>query len=543
MVSIQTGGRIMCGTREKQRNIRWSVFIPCFLVIGGAALLGVVNNSWLTAVTSAVFGWSLENFGWLYQWVALGTLILITLLAFSPVGKIRFGGPQAKAKFSFGAWFAMTLTGGIATGLITYGVNKPIIYYGNIYKELDGFGIAPYSQEAAFFALGRCFYNWTFIPYAMYALSGVIIAYMYYNRKKELSVAASLTPLFGQRVTQGFWRAAIDTLSVLAIALGLAASLGAGLALVGTGLTAAYGIQQGPAVWFILTAIITATFTIASVMGIDRGIKWLANMTTKIFYLLLFALVIIGPTVYILNMANVGLGYWLDRFWTWGLDPYIAGGKPLVTWWTMYDWAIWIAYAPLMGIFFAIIAYGRTIKQFLLINWVLPAVFGFVWFSVWGGTALKWQIDGVVNIVKSIQDGGAVSGIWYFLQAIPMGKILVPVIIITLIAAFSTTADTMSTTIAALCTEGAKHDEEPALWQKVVWGVSIGAIAAIMVAFGGGEQGVDGVKYLAACGGFVVLAIFILQIAAAVKVFFLEKETKKEMVDSEDLVETENGEN
>lgn len=82
--------------------------------------------------------------------MALGTLILITLLAFSPVGKIRFGGPQAKAKFSFGAWFAMTLTGGIATGLITYGVNEPIIYYGNIYKELDGFGIAPYSQEAAF---------------------------------------------------------------------------------------------------------------------------------------------------------------------------------------------------------------------------------------------------------------------------------------------------------------------------------------------------------------------------------------------------------
>lgn len=539
---IQNGGRIMCSTRDNQRNVRWSVFIPCFLVIGGAALLGVVNNSWLTTVTSAVFGWSLENFGWLYQWVALGTLILITLLAFSPVGKIRFGGPHAKAKFSFGAWFAMTLTGGIATGLITYGVNEPIIYYGNIYKELDGFGIAPYSQDAAFFALGRCFYNWTFIPYAMYALSGVIIAYMYYNRKKELSVAASLTPLFGERVTQGFWRAAIDTLSVLAIALGLAASLGAGLALAGTGLTAAYGIQQGPAVWFILTAIITATFTVASVMGIDRGIKWLANMTTKIFYLLLFALVIIGPTVYILNMANVGLGYWLDRFWTWGLDPYIAGGKPLVTWWTMYDWAIWIAYAPLMGIFFAIIAYGRTIKQFLLINWVLPAVFGFVWFSVWGGTALKWQMDGVVDIVKSIQDGGAVSGIWYFLQAIPMGKILVPVIIITLIAAFSTTADTMSTTIAALCTEGAKHDEEPALWQKVVWGVSIGAIAAIMVAFGGGEQGVDGVKYLAACGGFVVLAIFILQVAAAVKVFFLEKETKKEMVDSEDLVETENRE-
>lgn len=116
-----------------------------------AAILGVVNNAWLTKVTSAIFGWSLETFGWLYQWVALGTLLLITILAFSPLGKIRFGGPHAKAKFSFGAWFAMTLTGGIATGLITYGVNEPIIYLGNIYGELEGSGIEPYSQEAVFF--------------------------------------------------------------------------------------------------------------------------------------------------------------------------------------------------------------------------------------------------------------------------------------------------------------------------------------------------------------------------------------------------------
>ena len=87
----------------------------------------------------------------------------------------------------------------------------------------------------------------------------------------------------------------------------------------------------------------------------------------------------------------------------------------------------------------------------------------------------------------------------------------------------------MSTTISALCTQGARHDEEPAIWQKIVWGVSIGLIACIMVAFGGGAQGVDGVKYLAACGGFVVLIIFILQVAAAIKVFFFDKETRKDI--------------
>ena len=44
--------------------------------------------------------------------------------------------------------------------------------------------------------------------------------------------------------------------------------------------------------------------------------------------------------------------------------------------------------------------------------------------------------------------------------------------------------------------------------------------------------------YLAACGGFVVLAIFVLQVAAAIKVFFLDPETKKDIVDSVDQVET-----
>lgn len=528
-------------SEEKTTNkpTRWNVFIPCFLVIGGAAILGIVNNEWLTTVTKGIFTWSLGSFGWLYQVVSMVTLVVVALMAFSKIGKIRLGGPGAKSKYSFGSWFAMTLTGGIATGLITYGVNEVLIYYGNIYGELDGYGVQAFTNEASYFAMGRCFYNWTIVPYAMYALSGVIIAYLYFNRKQELSVSASLTPLFGPKVTQGFWKALIDILSVLAIALGLASSLGAGLALIGTGLSSAYGIAQGPIVWIVLTVIITVTFTVASVLGVDKGIKWLAGFTSKIFYILLIVLFIIGPTVYILNMANVGLGYWLDRFWTWGFDPSTVGGSALVTWWTMYDWAIWIAYAPLMGIFFAIIAYGRTIRQFLVINWLMPSAFGFVWFSVWGSTALDWQISGKADIISAIQQNGAVAGIWEFLKQLPLGTILIPLIILTLIAAFSTTADTMSTTIAALCTEGARHDEEPALWQKVVWGVSIGAIACIMVAFGGGSQGVDGVKYLAACGGFVVLAIFILQLAATIKVFFFDAETKKDMVDSENLVDSE----
>lgn len=508
---------------EQSKNVRWSVFVPSFLIIGGGALLGIVNNELLTSICSNIFGWSLKSFGWLYQWAAIVCLVLCVLLTFTKLGKIRLGGKDARAKYSFASWFAMTLTGGIATGCITYGANEIMIYFGNIYGELDALGIEPLSNEAAFFGMGRVFYNWTFIPYAMYALAGCLMAYVYFNKKEELSVSASLVPLFGPKVKTGIFRTVIDTLSIIALGFGLSSGLGAGLTLIGTGLEAAYGIKQSPIVWFILFVIITATFTIASITGLDKGIKWLADGTSKIFYVLLIFLLVVGPTLYILNMTNVGLGYWMDNFWTWGFDPYTVGGEALVTWWTMYDWSAWIAYAPLMAVFFAMISYGRTIRQFMVVNWIMPSVFGIIWFGVWSGTALNWQTTGAADLIGAIQNGSAISALWAFLEKIPLSFIIIPLIIITLIAAFSTTADTMSTTISQVCTVGSSFNKEPANWQKIVWGVSIGLIAVVMVIFGGGAQGVDGVKYLSGVGGFCVFPVFLLQIASTIKTFFVDK--------------------
>ncbi len=105
---------------------------------------------------------------------------------------------------------------------------------------------------------------------------------------------------------------------------------------------------------------------------------------------------------------------WLQNFWGVGLDPSDVGGEALVMWWTLYDWAIWIAYAPLMGIFLAVISYGRTIREFMVINWIMPSVFGLLWFGVWGSTAIYWQQNGELDLVGTITKSGAVSGLWAF---------------------------------------------------------------------------------------------------------------------------------
>ena len=82
----------------------------------------------------------------------------------------------------------------------------------------------------------QVFYNWTFVPYAMYAVSGLLIAYMYFNKKEKLSVISTLKPLLGKKAEHPAVMNTVDTLCSLAITLGMASGLGTGLALIISGL-------------------------------------------------------------------------------------------------------------------------------------------------------------------------------------------------------------------------------------------------------------------------------------------------------------------
>ena len=119
-----------------------------------ARILGVVNNAWLTKVTSAIFGWSLETFGWLYQWVALGTLLLITNLGIFSPGQDSLRRAPCQGKI-----FLWRL---VCHDAYRWNCNWPHYlwcqwtyhYLGNIYGELEGSGIEPYSQVSCLFFHG-----------------------------------------------------------------------------------------------------------------------------------------------------------------------------------------------------------------------------------------------------------------------------------------------------------------------------------------------------------------------------------------------------
>lgn len=508
----------------KKNDIRWDVFIPGIILFGIAAIVGITNNKALTASSQAFFNWSLDSFGWLYQYVVMGSTILVAIIALSKVGNIRLGGKDAKPKYPFWTWFAMTLTGGVATGIVTWGVNEPVIYYGNVWGELDQLGIQPFSPEAARFAMGRSFYNWTFMPYAIYALCGILVAYLYYNKKQRLNVTATLKPVFGRRITKGVLAAIIDCLSMLALGVGICSGLTMCITLVMTGLRT-YGVQDNLGLFIIIGILLIVLFTFSSYIGMDKGLKTLGSLNAWFYYGLLVLLLVTGPVLFIARNSTAGLAEWFNNFWRWGLDPIDIGGTALTRSWTLFDWSCWIAYAPVTGIFLAMMSRGRTIREFLIVNWILPSVFGLVWFSIWGNSAIMMQMTGRADLVAALNDGGAVMALWEFLKHLPfgIGILVIPVNIFIVVISFVTAADATLTNVGSMCVKNVPIGSEPPKQVKVLWGVVIGTVAIIMAAFGGGAQGVDGVKSLATAGGFLVLFIFLLQIVSFVKVFFTDK--------------------
>ena len=201
----------------KGKAIRKGVFIPAFSCVLIAGAVGLINNQLLISFFKGAFELAYQNLSWLYQWIVLAIVIICVILTFSKVGNIRIGGPDAKPKYGFWSWFAMSLTGGIGASIVSSSISQPITFLQSIWGELDGYGIEPGSSEAVLFALGRSFHEWTVFPYAFYGICSISIAYLCFNKKQPVSLSTLLVPLFGDKVKKRGISSLIDAVNILSL--------------------------------------------------------------------------------------------------------------------------------------------------------------------------------------------------------------------------------------------------------------------------------------------------------------------------------------
>jgi choline/glycine/proline betaine transport protein len=275
----------------------------------------------------------------------------------------------------------------------------------------------------------------------------------------------------------------IDIFAVLATVFGLATSLGFGVQQVASGLSFVLGIDNGLVTQVSLIAGITLIATISVVSGIQKGVKFLSEMNMRIAVGLLLIIIILGPTVFILNSFIQNTGSYVSHLLTWSTwgESYAQG-----QWqnsWTVFYWGWWIAWSPFVGTFIARISKGRTIRQFILGVLIVPTIVTCLWISAFGSVSILEVMNGNTAIADAVQNDVS-TALFVFLETIPFTEAISVLAIVLVTSFFITSSDSGSLVVDSL-TSGGKISAP--VGQRIFWATTEGAVAAVLL-IGGGLQ-------------------------------------------------------
>ena len=466
-------------SKSPRSTILLPVFVPAaaimlLLVIGTA-----VNPVAAGELFSTVLAFTTDTFGWFYMLAVAIFLMSIIALAFSPYGSIKLGPDHAEAEYKFLEWFAMLFSAGYGIALLFYGVAEPVIHFAS--PPLA----TPQTIEAAKEAMQIAYFHWGFHIWAIYGVVGLSLAYFSFRHGLPLSVRSTLYPLIGDKI-YGPIGHTVDVFAIVGTMFGIATSLGLSVSQINAGLNYLMPntVPVSTTVQVIIIALVTGAALISVLAGMDKGVKRLSILNMVLATALMLFVFIVGPSIFILNafMENTGsyLGNIVER--TFSLQAYQS--SDWIGSWTLFIFAWTIAWAPFVGLFIAKISRGRTIREFVLGVMLVPTLFTFFWFSVFGDTALHMiMVDGYTSLISEVQNNQAIA-LFKLLENLPFTQIVSSLTVLLIITFFVTSSDSGSLVIDALAAGG--RSDTP-WWQRTFWVVTEGAVAAVLLIAGGLE--------------------------------------------------------
>ncbi|KXZ66266.1 BCCT family transporter [Acinetobacter venetianus] len=452
------------------------VFIPAVIVIL-FVLFGTISNPELAGqFFSEVLNYVTHTFGWFYMLAVATFLIFIIGIAMSSWGNIRLGPDHAEPEYSFLSWFAMLFSAGYGIALLFFGVAEPVLHFS---QPPQG---TPESVDAAKQAMQIAYFHWGFHIWAIYGVVGLSLAYFTFRHGLPLAMRSTLFPLIGNRIN-GWMGHTVDTFAILGTLFGIATTLGLSVTQINTGMNYLFpSIPISTPVQIATILIITLLATFSVVAGMDKGIKRLSIINIGLAVALMLFVFIVGPTLFILQTFVENTGSYLSNLVerTFSLQAYTS--NDWIGNWTLFIFGWTISWAPFVGIFIAKISRGRTIRQFIVGIMLIPTFFTFLWFSVFGDTALHLiMVEGYRSLVQDVQQDKAIA-LFKLYEHLPLTSLLSFLSVILIITFFVTSADSGSLVIDSLASGGVT---DTPIWQRIFWSTTQGLIASALLLAGG----------------------------------------------------------
>ncbi len=462
---------------EKQTSFNPLVIgATLFFVVLLVAMILIAPEQMQTLLNDAKSG-IFANFSWFYVLAFSVFLGFLAILSVSSLGNIKLGNDEEEPEFGFLSWLAMLFAAGMGVGLMFFGVAEPLTHY---LSDITT-GTAEQKQQEA---LLHTVFHWGIHAWAVYGTIALALAYFGFRYKLPLALRSCFYPLLKERIN-GKLGDLIDIMALLATLFGIITTLGFGASQLGAGLHQLGWISENSfSLQMVVIVVVMSLAIFSAISGVGKGVKILSELNLTLAFCLLIFVLVAGPTLYLLSAFSDNIGTYLSNLVQLSFKTYVYEQEH-TDWfsgWTILYWAWWCSWAPFVGLFIARISKGRTIREFIFGVLVVPSLFGVLWFTVFGNTAI-WLNDGEAAGALGQMISSPETLLFKFLDYLPLSGVtgLVSLVVISLF--FITSADSGIYVLNNI----ASRDKSLAAprWQAVMWGVLMSVVAIVLMQSGG----------------------------------------------------------
>jgi BCCT family betaine/carnitine transporter len=462
-------------------RVDWWTFTATALTIAAFCLPLLAAPEASAAFIQRAYDALTGQLGVLYTIYGVAVLGFLLFLGFSRYGRVRLGPEDSRPEYRTLTWIAMLFCAGIGAGLLYWAV----IEWG-YYIDAPPFGLEPRSPAAVEWASSYGLFHWGILAWAFYCLPALAIAYPFYVRKVPyLRLSTGCLPYLPGGVNSRRGRL-IDFLYMINLIGGTGTSLGLSTPMIAASVAELTGLSHD----FLLEVAVVigciAIFGTSAWLGLERGFRRLADFNLWLALTLLFFVLAVGPSLFILKVGVNSIGLVLDNFlrmasWT---DPFTD--SRFVEDWTVFYWAWWIAYGPFVGIFVTRISYGRTIREVIFNMLVFGSLGAWLFFIVFGNYALHLELEGLLSVTQVMREQDAATAITQVFASLPLGSLALAAFFVVAVVFLATTYDSASYTLASVSTRRLRAHENPARWLRVFWAVCLGILPVSLMFIEGG---------------------------------------------------------
>ena len=417
---------------------------------------------------------------WYYILVVGFLLFFMVWLGIGRYKNVRLGKDFEQPEFTFFSWVSMLFAAGTGVGILFWAVAQPMLQFqGNPFVEQ---GMTP---EAAGVALRLTYFHWGMNGWAVFSFVAVVLGYFSYRKNLPVTIRSGLYPLLGQR-SGGMAGDVVDVLAAFATVFGIATTLGLGAQQLNAGLEEVYGMESS--LWLQLSVVfaIMAVATASVVSGLQRGVRLLSEANFWLSIIVVLFLLVFGPTQYLIAMTIESAGSYLENLFAMTFHTNAAHDDDWQSEWTVFFWGWHMAWSPFVGMFIARISRGRTFREFVMGVLLVPTAITVVWIGLFGGTAIYQELFGNGGLAEAVSQDRT-RALFLMIDGMGLGQVafLVSTGLIVLIGTFLVTSANAGTLVVTTILSGGHED--PPTRHRILWGVILGLLTAMLLAAGGLE--------------------------------------------------------